>query len=217
MRQGLALTVRSPVNLRDLPRWIASWRFDSALAAGLPWLPFPAVRYLAARLPPDARVFEYGAGGSTLWLAERAALVVSVEHSAAWHGRIAGALAARGINTCDLRLRPPRPANFTRVIPVWDGDADVFADYVAVIDAFPDGFFDLVVVDGRSRPACLGQAVPKVRPGGMLALDDADRPEYALALTALPPWPRRDFRGLRPGRRSEPTLTSIWTRPPEPE
>jgi hypothetical protein len=101
----------------------------------------------------------------------------------------------------------------TRATRVPDGDPDAFAAYVAAIDAFPDGFFDLVVVDGRSRAACLDRAVPKIRPGGMLVLDDADRPEYADAIAELPPWPRRDFRGLRPGRRSDPSLTLILTRP----
>ena len=37
----------------------------------IPWLPPAAVNYLDQLLSPEMRVLEYGAGGSTLWLAER--------------------------------------------------------------------------------------------------------------------------------------------------
>jgi predicted O-methyltransferase YrrM len=49
---------------------------------------------------------------------------------------------------------------------------------VTQIDAFPDGAFDVVLVDGQARPSCLKHAYTKVKPGGMLILDNADVPEY---------------------------------------
>jgi len=52
----------------------------------LAWWSYPAMRrveeFLADR--PEARVFEYGAGASTAWLAKRAGQVDSVEHDTTW-------------------------------------------------------------------------------------------------------------------------------------
>src|SRR5262245_31612510 len=56
----------------------------------LAWWCYPAMRrveeFLAER--PGARVFEYGAGASTAWLARRAGEVHSVEHDVEWAERV---------------------------------------------------------------------------------------------------------------------------------
>src|SRR3546814_16693648 len=60
----------------------------------LPWWTLRAKRlvehHLAAR--PEARVFEYGAGASTVFLARRARQVVSVEHDPLWYDVVSGQL-----------------------------------------------------------------------------------------------------------------------------
>src|SRR3546814_12921991 len=60
----------------------------------LPWWTLRAKRlvehHLAAR--PEARVFEYGAGASTVFLARRARQVVSVEHDPLWYDVVSGEL-----------------------------------------------------------------------------------------------------------------------------
>ena len=43
----------------------------------------------------------------------------------------------------------------------------------------PDASLDLVVVDGRARVECARRAMPKVKPGGLLLLDDTSRERYA--------------------------------------
>ena len=40
--------------------------------------------------------------------------------------------------------------------------------------AYPDGFFDLAIVDGFQRAAGMRAALPKVRPGGYIYLDNSD-------------------------------------------
>lgn len=64
--------------------------------------------------------------------------------------------------------------------------------YVSQIDAFADASFDVVLIDGRARPACICHSVAKVKPGGMLILDNSDR-AYYLAQTR--PW-LQDYTGL---------------------
>ena len=59
---------------------------DQLARLGVPWWTFDSADRIAAflRLRPDARIFEWGSGASTLWLAERAGSVHSVEHHAGW-------------------------------------------------------------------------------------------------------------------------------------
>jgi predicted O-methyltransferase YrrM len=63
-----------------------------------------------------------------------------------------------------------------------EGDEDHdFGDYVATIDDV-GGTFDLIVVDGRARPACLAAAVGHLAPDGVLVFDNAAREHYAAEL-----------------------------------
>ncbi len=58
-----------------------------------PWLVGEAVDLLTTWLRPSDVVVEFGSGRSTLWLAERAGSVISVEHDVAWAERVTGWLA----------------------------------------------------------------------------------------------------------------------------
>lgn len=53
-----------------------------------------------------------------------------------------------------------------------------YYDYVSTIDQFIDEYFDVIVIDGRARTHCLKHSVTKLRTGGMLVFDNADRVEY---------------------------------------
>jgi hypothetical protein len=56
--------------------------------------------------------------------------------------------------------------------------ANTFKSYACYIDKFEDGYFDIVLIDGRARPSCLKHAVSKVKKGGLLILDNAERKYY---------------------------------------
>jgi hypothetical protein len=84
-----------------------------------------------------------------------------------------------------------------------------FESYVKTIDDYADEHFDLVVVDGRARTACVLQALPKVRRGGFLLLDDSYRGEYSPAMAALAGQGRNDFRGLAPYN-TDLGQTTVW-------
>jgi hypothetical protein len=47
-------------------------------------------------------------------------------------------------------------------------------EYVDIIDVLPDKTVDLILVDGLHRDECAVRAVGKLRPGGLLVLDNAD-------------------------------------------
>jgi len=123
-----------------------------------PRWPYPAVRALAALLQPDWRVLEFGAGRSTLWLADRCAEVVSIEGSTVWEAYI-----RKRAETCSGRVRVIRR------------DLEDYAD----TSAFGDASFDLCVIDGVARHRCFGNALRVVRPGGYIYLENSESDEDA--------------------------------------
>jgi hypothetical protein len=188
--------------------WLRSLSRGYLLDAPSPWINFEAIAAIRARLAPGMRVFEYGSGGSTLYWASCGAELVSVEHDPEWYEVVRGRL--RPGARVDLRLVEPEPydpradgLDPTDPLAYTSSDAPfrgrTFRRYVTQIDAFPDGWFDLVLVDGRARPSCLRHAAPKVKPGGMLVLDNADRELY-LARTGdtLGPFRRETHVGVGP-------------------
>lgn len=70
-----------------------------------PWLSDGAVAFLEDFLSSrrNASVLEFGAGSSTVWLASRVGLLVSVEHDHEWHGVVTDRL--KGCVHVDVRRR----------------------------------------------------------------------------------------------------------------
>ena len=204
--------------LKFFPDWRRSLRPGAnPLADRQPWLTFPTIAFLKQTLTSEMRVFEYGSGGSTLFFCQRAGEVVSVEHDAAWAEKVQNALAQNGVGNDKLQLIEPEPEEGSARRDPADPEGFVssaecyrgksFRKYAAAISTWPDGYFDFVVVDGRARPACIHQAAPKVKSGGWLLLDNAERGHYHRALTEFkePHWLKRDFSG--PG----PHALSFWS------
>lgn len=132
-----------------------------------------ATRFLAKWLAPGMQVFEWGAGRSTLFFERHGANLVTVEHDPLWHEKISRALPKKSAASIELKLIKPDQAS---------SDASLedprFTNYVKAIMKYPDNYFDLVVVDGRERSACLLASLPTVKPGGLVMLDDSQRERY---------------------------------------
>lgn len=181
-----------------------------------PWLPYGAICLLWHELEPGDRVFEWGAGGSTIWFAKLGCLVDSVEHDALWTETVRERLdeLALGGNVtlrrCEAEAAPPDGERYRSAEDEYAGLS--FRVYAHAIDDHPDGRFDLIVVDGRARPACLELAPPKLSPGGMLLLDDSDRERYREAAATVADWEERRFTGLQPYK-LKPGFCSVWRKP----
>lgn len=199
----LAFIARHPGELARVPRWLRE-RKAATMQLRSPWWAYDAVSWVGAALPPRARVFEYGGGGSTLWLEDHGATVTVAEHDKAWHDQLAACLAP----DTTLLFRPPQDAGAVTSVVV----PGYFDTYAAAIDDQPDGSLDLVIVDGRARVECALRAMPKVKEGGLLLLDDTERARYKPAVEALAGWERHVFAGLKAGA-GAPTQTSAWRRP----
>jgi len=217
----LAAIGRDRSQRRHLPTWVASMRKNYLLTKPSPWVTFDAIdhieNYLRSQRRP-LRAFEYGSGGSTLYWQSRQVECVSVEHDPAWYELVRERIVPERV---DYRLVRPEPASgeLDPSDPEAYGSADEtfrrfrFDHYVRVIDAFADGHFDLVLVDGRARTSCVRHALPKVRPGGLLILDNADRAYYTARLRPeLESLQRFEFPGATPALAAF-SRTDIYVKP----
>lgn len=195
---GFALaTVRciahEPALGREFPRLLATGG-RGTMRLRLPWLPFRLIEELEAVVCAGSRVFEYGGGGSTLWFLDRGAIVVTVEHHRGWAADL-----ERSIDSHNWTLLARSVANGP-------------AEYVDAVSSYPDDWFDVVVVDGRARGRCIARALPKVKPGGLLLVDDIHRKKHAANAVRDVEWPRRDVIGFAPAKLSL-GYTAVLTRP----
>jgi len=116
-----------------------------------PWWTYPLIEYLRGLDFTGKRVFEYGAGASTLFWSRRATEVVAVEMDERW---------------C-AKLRTLVPANVTLL---QEPDS---SKYPAAIERI-QGPFDVIVVDGAERYRSAEAALPQLAVGGFIILDNAD-------------------------------------------
>ncbi len=189
--------------IHDLDRMVA---LDSA------WWTYKASDAVAGFLQerPGARVFEWGSGASTIWLSKRAKSVFSVEHDEKWQAFLDAKI--KGISNVTTRLvKPSSHLGYASIVsqkPGWTGFD--FTDYAkAIYDV--QGAFDLIVIDGRVRSACLEHAVEKLAPSGIIVVDNSHRKRYQNAIAKCGLTCSR-MRGLTPSL-PYPDETSLLRRP----
>jgi hypothetical protein len=126
------------------------------------------------------KVFEWGSGGSTLYYSCKAGQVVSVEHNKKWYRRIKKELFGTKNVTYLYRKPIEKKDRYKSFKKRFKGFS--FKNYVTTIDSYENNEFDLISIDGRAREMCICHATPKVKLGGYIILDNADRIEYAPAI-----------------------------------
>lgn len=183
----------------------------------VPWWTYGAIdaveRFITERSrTAGVKAFEWGSGASTIWLARRVERVDSVEHHRGF-GEMIQARLADGFPNADLQIVEPVQSAHPVVGSAKEGHGNLdFAGYVAHIDtvAAERGPFDLIVVDGRAREACLAAALPHLAPGGIVVFDNTMRRRYRAAIDTLDVAETR-YRGLTPTL-PYPDQTSVITR-----
>ena len=118
-----------------------------------PWLSPAVVEYLETAIRPEWDILEHGCGGSTLWFAQRCKSVAAYESDPDF------AAAIRGHAPSNAKIiswaKPNAPTLKTR--------------------------FDLLLIDGEpieTRGPWITAALRLVKPGGIIVLDNYNRPEY---------------------------------------
>ena len=120
-----------------------------------PWWPLAVIPVIERHLSKDSNVIEFGSGSSTIWLAKRARCVVSFEDDENWHRKTLHRLKQAGLQNSEVLFR-------------------VDEGYYRLEGVDPDQQFDLAVVDGSWRWLCLEHVLPRMKPGGIVYLDNAD-------------------------------------------
>jgi hypothetical protein len=133
-----------------------------------PWMAQGAVRFCDHNLDRDQIGLEWGSGRSTKWFAQRLGRLVSVEFDRDWHRKVMRSIA--GMNNVECRFVPLDHPKELCTGPHYDP----IPRYVAVADEFSDDSLGLVVVDGHYRQACVLRALPKLKRGGLLLIDNTD-------------------------------------------
>jgi predicted O-methyltransferase YrrM len=198
-RAGRFHTVREPMPLSGWLRYPAAWlRAKTGRTPERPWIVPAAIGWLRRRIRSDWSVLEVGAGRSTVWFARRAGSVLSFEDNEFWVKETRRRLRELGLANVELRQLPVE-------------------GFAAEVEGLPDAAFDLVVVDFLEAPAVtridvLKPAMKKVKPGGLLLLDDSDRPGYSEAFELLSGWRFRRFVGVKDGW-PEACETGLFRRP----
>lgn len=122
-----------------------------------PWISYDAQQILAKHLTSRSRVLEFGSGMSTVWYAEHAGQVVSIEDYRPWYDQVLGIIADRDV---------------TNIVYRFAADPD---EYTSLTEAERGDGFDLIMVDGKARDLCVRRALNLLRPGGIFYLDNSDK------------------------------------------
>lgn len=189
------LLLRSPSQIWPYVKYSPLW-CRQPVDVSLPWISFGALRFLNKFLRPEHEVFEFGGGGSTIYFAQRAQRVLTMESHPDWHQTLSAALAERHLKNAVCELHP-----------ISGDDATQFKD---------DQFFqrvqsqrwDVILVDcycgysktryGAIRPFAFELAQRQLKPGGIIVLDDSWM--FPELLAAKPGWRITDFVGPGPCR-----------------
>ena len=133
----------------------------------IPWYTYPAIEYLSQFDYADKKIFEFGCGYSSLFWANRALKVVSVEDNPQWFAEW-----RKSFNKSNLEIR-------------WRDEDEAY--FNAILEK--DELYDVIAVDGKCRAYCAATAVKKLAKGGIIILDDSDRintsAEYVKAVEIL--------------------------------
>lgn len=139
--------------------WITSYKLRQAVdaqGAPIPWLTYSLLDFLEGRLNRSLSLFEYGSGNSTLFFAGKVGLIHSIEYDPTWFDVIKAKMPANvELTFCDL-------------------EGNAYENMI--LESQRD--FDIILIDGRRRVACLKNAVSRLSSGGVILFDDSEREKY---------------------------------------
>ncbi len=141
----------------------------------IPWITYPALDYLNQLDFSQSSVLEYGGGQRSLWWAERAESVTTVEGESDWAET--------------LRLRSP--PNLTVIGPV---EAISYAKAPLVSGPI----YHAIITDGLMRVESAKAPLPFLASGGFLLFDNADRHPHVCAWLRAQGMAEIDFHVLGP-------------------
>ncbi|HKB89981.1 MAG TPA: FkbM family methyltransferase [Opitutaceae bacterium] len=208
--------------IRDFLPWYLSQNPNAtSMIDQVPWLTYGAISFLKRILRKEMRIFEYGAGGSTVFFARRAEKIFTCEHDPRWAMKVKEALDKLDYENYEIKVVKPVPDQESIYRDAADPDGYVstaaeykglsFESYAKSILEFPDKYFHVILIDGRARPSCAKHAISKVAEKGYIILDNAERAEYSAVHDMLnnAGYRKKSFYGPGPRNRYF-WLTCVW-------
>jgi len=152
----------------------------------LPWMYIKAVHFMEYHLlnRNNPVVFEWGGGTSTLWLSKLAKTVVTIESNAEWGDALSCEIKKRNIQNVELMVIEPETVTSQgyecKYISWWDDFCGQhFTSYVNAINViYKIRKYDLILIDGECRIACLENALKHLKDDGLIVFDNSARERY---------------------------------------
>lgn len=144
----------------------------------IPWTTYSYIEFIKTYLKPNMRLFEYGAGNSTLFYAKYIKQLISVEHDLTWFNKIKTVIS----DNCKLIF------------------SDLSSDEYICPNDMKNNTFDIIIVDGRRRNECIAKCEAHIKESGIIILDDSEREDYMEGIEYLTKkgYKRLDFWGIAP-------------------
>jgi hypothetical protein len=147
--------IKSHWNLRYIINRV-KYEFYLKLHPKTPWLTKGAVNLLNEILLTSDNGIEFGSGRSTVWFSSRVNHLTSVEHNSLWYNSVKKELISHKITNVDLILSEDK-------------------SYFEILEEISDLSLDFILVDGIYRDEVLMKGIDKVKAGGIIIFDNANR------------------------------------------
>lgn len=196
---------------------VNSSRLDDASLNGVyPWFSFQSIDYLEKHLSSDMHVLEFGCGYSTIWWAKRVSQVCSVERSTHWIAQVRCALEKHAMANVELVYFSGFTGMTEEEIKAGVNPAQLEPNIqrYALTGQENRESYDVIVVDDVFRNEVAASAISRLKPGGLLVLDDSERERYCPTFDLFKKmgWSCASFYGATPYHFHE-KQTTIWHKP----
>ena len=200
--RGARLAAHLLLQPRDIVPYARFGVFTSKtpLELGIPWWSFGAVRAVECKLKPEMTGFQFGSGGSSLFLVSRLRSLTCIDDEKAWVEKVREAAKERKLSNLRVLHKP---------YEFWDASGFESSAY---LKALSEGSYDVIVIDGKEwsdpvRDVCFWRAEDYIKPGGLIVLDDSARYPQVKAKNRAKRW--REYEGCGYCRMGE-TTTAVF-------
>ena len=162
-------------------------QFDHIFKLGnnkMPYMKYKEVEFFTEILHSlkPKRILEYGCGFSTAYFTQilpKDIEWVSIEHNQEWFDAVKESLA--GNTKVELHFVKPEVSSWT--------SGGTYSDFKSYVD-YPEklGKFDLILVDGVAREACIQKSHSLLNDGGIVVVHDCNRTKYHNDIMEFPNW-----------------------------
>lgn len=183
------------MNVLDTSGWLRSLKAGRPIdnnGLPIPWLTYAAIDFIGSKINPQMRVFEWGAGNSTLWFASKVKEVVSTEDNVEWYQ--------------ELRSKLPQNVKLSCSTST--------SEYVGSILNDKEKY-DVIVIDGSHRNECSKVCIERLAENGFVVFDNSDSAEFdeSMIFFNTQNFYRIDFWGLVPSYLYKNCTTILFRNP----